>query len=249
MNGADIALLSGAGLTAGAINSVAGGGSLVSFPAMVATGMPTLSANVTNIIAVMPGYIGSTVGYRAELQGQRARATRLGVAITLGAFVGTAVLLVAPDGAFEILAPFLVLVACAALAYQPRIVAWTKSRHLGEGSRALPVIAFAGGIYGGYFGAGLGIMLLALLTAFVEDDIQRLNAVKGVLSLIVSLAAALVLAVFGPVHWDACAIVAVTSLAGGRFGVVVAKRLQPQTLRYAVASYGVVVAAVLLVKL
>jgi uncharacterized membrane protein YfcA len=246
MTGADAALLAGAGLAAGAINSVAGGGSLVSFPALIATGMPTLSANVTNLIAVTPGYVGGTLGYRDELRGQRARAQRLGVAVVLGALAGAAILLVAPDDAFDLLAPFLVLVACAALAFQPRLVRAARARHLDERASALPLIAFAGGIYGGYFGAGLGIMLLALLSAFVDDDLQRLNAIKGVLSLVVSVAAALVLAVLGPVRWGACAIIAVTSLLGGRAGVVLAKRLQPQTLRYAVASYGVVVATVLL---
>jgi uncharacterized membrane protein YfcA len=247
MSLADAVLLAFAGLAAGAINSVAGGGSLVSFPAMIATGMPTLSANVTNLIAVTPGYVGGSIGYRAELRGQAARARRLGVAMVLGALVGSVILLVAPASAFDVVAPVLILVACAALAFQPRIVAAARSRRLDEHSPALPALAFAGGIYGGYFGAGLGIMTLALLAAFIDDDLQRLNAVKGVLSLVVSIAAALVVGVFGPVHWDACAVVAATSLLGGRFGVVVAKRLAAQTLRYAVAAYGLVVAIALVV--
>jgi len=244
VSGADAALLAVAGLAAGAINSVAGGGSLVSFPAMVATGMSTLSANVTNLLAVTPGYVGGTLGYRAELAGQRARVRRLGVVVVAGALVGSAVLLLAPASAFDFVAPFLVLVACAALAFQPRLVA--AARGLPERAITLPL--FAGGVYGGYFGAGLGIMLLALLAAFVDDDLQRLNAAKGVLSLFVSLAAALVLVAFGPVHWDAFAIVAATSLVGGRLGVGVAKRLEPQVLRSVVAAYGVVVAVLLLAR-
>lgn len=245
-------VLAAAGLAAGAINSVAGGGSLVSFPAMLAIGMPTLTANATNLIAVTPGYVGGTIGYRDRLDGQAARIRRYGSAVMAGAILGSAILLVAPASAFDALAPFCVLAACGLLVAQPRL---TKARAAndptaaaGESSPVLLSVMFLGGIYGGYFGAGLGIMLLALLAVFVPEDLQRLNALKGVLSLLVSIAAALLLGIFGPVDWTACAIVAVASLAGGRLGVVVAKRLPAQTLRYTVAAYGTVVAVVLLVR-
>lgn len=240
------ALLAAAGLAAGVINTVGGGGSLVSFPALLAAGYPTLTANVTNIIAVTPGYVGGSLGYRSELQGQAARIKRLGVAIVAGAMVGTAILLLAPASAFDSVAPFCVLLACAVLVAQPRLV----RRHDGaRGDQAAGLFAamFAGGIYGGYFGAGLGIMILALLAVFVDEDMQRLNAAKGVLSLIVSLAAASVIGVFGPVDWAACGVVAAANLVGGRLGVLVARRLAPQTMRLTVAAYGTVVAVVLLV--
>lgn len=243
-------VLAVAGLAAGAINSVAGGGSLVSFPAMLAIGIPTLSANATNLIAVTPGYVGGTLGYRAQLEGQGARVRRYGAVVMAGAVAGSAILLVAPASAFDALAPFLVLVACGLLVAQPRLA---RARAAGadghdESSPVLLGAVFLGGVYGGYFGAGLGIMLLALLAVFVPEDLQRLNALKGVLSLLVSIAAAVLLGLFGPVDWTACLIVAVASLVGGRLGVVVAKRLAPQTLRYTVASYGTVVAIVLLVR-
>lgn len=239
-------LLAAAGLAAGAINSVAGGGSLVSFPALLLAGYPTLTANATNLIAVTPGYVGGTIGYRDELEGQARRIRLLGAVVVAGAFTGTAILLIAPASAFKAVAPFCVLVACGLLVAQPRLVR-AHDAVLGDRSPVLLGATFAGGIYGGYFGAGLGIMLLALLAVFVDDDMQRLNALKGVLSLVVSLAAASVLGIFGPVNWAACGIIAATSLVGGRLGVVVARRLSAQVLRLSVAAYGTVVAVVLLV--
>lgn len=242
---AHAALLLVAGFGAGAVNSVAGGGSLLSFPALLAIGTPALTANATNLIAVTPGYIGGTVGYRAQLTGQGDRVRRLGAVVMAGAVVGSAILLVAPASAFDAVAPFCVLAACALLVAQPRLTRLGTAG--GAHGRGLLPAVFAGGIYGGYFGAGLGIMLLALLAVFVVDELQRLNALKGVLSLLVSLAAALLLAVFGPVDWTAGALIAASSLVGGRLGVGVARRLAPQTLRYTVAAYGTVVAVVLLV--
>ncbi len=242
---AHAALLLVAGLGAGAVNSVAGGGSLLSFPALLLTGAPALTANATNLIAVTPGYVGGTVGYRPQLAGQGPRVRRLGVVVMAGAVAGSGILLVTPARSFDAVAPFCVLAACALLVAQPRLVALGTGPH--EHGRGLLPAVFVGGVYGGYFGAGLGIMLLALLALFIEEDLQRLNALKGVLSLLVSLAAAVLLALFGPVDWDACALIAVASLVGGRLGVGVARRLAPQTLRYAVAAYGTLVATVLLV--
>jgi uncharacterized membrane protein YfcA len=238
-------LLLVAGFGAGAVNSVAGGGSLLSFPALLAIGAPALTANATNLIAVTPGYVGGTVGYRPQLTGQSARVRRLGAVVMAGAVAGSAILLLTPASSFDAVAPFCVLAACGLLVAQPRLTQLGTGPH--EHGRGLLPAVFAGGVYGGYFGAGLGIMLLALLAVFIEEDLQRLNALKGVLSLLVSLAAAVLLAVFGPVDWVACAIIAAASLVGGRLGVGVARRLAPQTLRYSVAAYGTVVAIVLLV--
>ena len=250
MSPGTVVLLAAAGLAAGAINTVAGGGSLVSFPALLLAGYPTLTANATNLIAVTPGYIGGTLGYRRELAGQSHRVRRLGAAAGLGALAGTVILLTTPEHAFEAVVPYLVLLAVVLLLAQPHLV---RARHARvgaaprEGGPLLLGSIFLGGIYGGYFGAGLGIMLLALMAILIEDDLQRLNAVKGVLSLIVSLAAAVVLAVFGPVDWRACAIIAVASLLGGRLGAGVARRMSPVVLRRVVAVYGAGVAVALLV--
>jgi hypothetical protein len=240
------ALLAGAGLGAGAVNAVAGGGSLISFPALLAAGYPSITANVTNAIAVLPGYVGGSLAYRRELAGQAGRIRALALTSAAGAAAGAALLLVSPASVFEAIVPWLILIACGLLAAQPRVAAATRARRR-RSPLALHLAVFAATVYGGYFGAGLGIVLLAILGVFVDDGLQRLNALKGVLSLVVAVATAAGFALFGPVAWDAAAIVGVTCLAGGALGVGVARRLPARVLRGAVIAYGVGVAIVLLV--
>ncbi len=241
------ALLAAAGLGAGAVNAVAGGGSLISFPALLAAGYPSITANVTNSIAVLPGYVGGSLAYRRELGGQAARIRALALTSGAGAAAGAALLLVSPASVFEAIVPWLILAACGLLAVQPRVAAAARRRRENS-SPALHAAVFAATVYGGYFGAGLGIMLLAILGVFVDDELQRLNALKGVLSLLVAVVTAVGFAVFGPVAWDAAAIVGVTCLIGGALGVGVARRLSAAVLRGAVIAYGVAVAIVLLVS-
>lgn len=248
MTGGEAALLAAGGTAAGAINAVAGGGSLVSFPALLLAGYGSLTANVTNSIAVTPGYLASSYGYRARLTGQAARVARFGGTVAAGALVGTVLLLVAPASTFDAIVPFLVLIACGLLAAQPRLARRREARGAGHAGARLDASLFLASIYGGYFGAGLGIVFLALLGTFIPDDLQRLNALKGVLSLVVATAAAISLALFGPVAWPAAAVVAVGSLAGGRIGAVVAQRLPPDALRRVIVAYGVVVAIILLLR-
>ena len=241
-----MALLAAAGLGAGAVNAVAGGGSLVSFPALLAAGYPSITANVTNSIAVLPGYVGGTLAYRRELGGQAARIRALALTSALGAATGAALLLVSPASVFEAIVPWLILAACGLLAVQPRVAAAAQGPRA-RSPLALHAAVLAASVYGGYFGAGLGIMLLAILGVFVDDELQRLNALKGVLSLLVAVVTAVGFALFGPVAWDAAAIVGVTCLAGGVLGVSVARRLSARVLRGVVIAYGVSVAIVLLV--
>jgi uncharacterized membrane protein YfcA len=243
VDGLEWVLLLAAGFAAGMVNAVAGGGSLLSFPALLAVGFPPVTANVTNLIAVLPGYAGGSVAYREELRGQRRRIEVLGGLSALGAGAGSALLLVGPDDVFEALAPWLILVACGALAARPLVAAG----HAKRSPAPLYALVAIGAVYGGYFGAGLGIMLLAILGALLPDDLQRLNALKGVLSLVVAVAAAIVVAVFGPVDWGAAGAMAGASLLGGHVGVGVARRLDERVLRWAIVGYGVVVAVVLLV--
>src|SRR3954452_4454908 len=243
-------LLVAAGFAAGAVNAIAGGGSLISFPALLAAGLPPVTANVTNAVAVLPGYLGGTLAYRNELEGQCGRAIALGVTTAVGAVAGAALLLVSSEGLFEAIVPFLMLAACALLAAQPAL-----SRRLGPGSSGggehrsprLHAGAFFSAVYGGYFGAGLGIMLLAVLALSLDDDLQRLNALKGLLSFVIGLAAVAVFVAFGPVRWAAALIMAVASFAGGHAGVAVARRLPANVLRGLVIAFGVVVSIVLLV--
>lgn len=234
-------LLAAAGMAAGGVNAIAGGGSLISFPALLAVGYPTVSANVTNTVALWPGYIGGAVGYRAELSGQRGRAIAFSVTSVVGAVVGCLLLLVTPDGVFTALVPILIVVASLLLAVQP----WLKKRLTASerlsgrhNQLLLHGGIFFGGVYGAYFGAGLGVMLLGILGVFVPDDLQRVNAVRAVLSLVINTVAFAAFAAFGPVRWYAVAVMAVASLAGGFAGARVARRLSPRLLRGVIVTFG-----------
>ncbi len=247
MDAGTIVLLAGAGFGAGGVNAVAGGGSLISFPALLAAGYPSVTANVTNSVAVLPGYVGGSLAYRPELSGQRARIRALAPTSVAGTAAGAALLLLSPASLFDAVVPWLILAACALLALQPRAAAIAQRK---RGRRGSTPIALHGGlflaaVYGGYFGAGLGIMLLALLGILLPDDLQRLNALKGVLSLVIALVAAVVFAIFGPIAWDAALVVGAASLVGGAAGVRVARRLPAAVLRGVVIAYGVVVAIAL----
>jgi len=239
------ALLAGAGFGAGVVNAVAGGGSLITFPALLAAGYPSVTANVTNAVAVLPGYVGGSLAYRRELGDQVARIRALALTSALGAAGGAALLLVSPASVFEAVVPWLILAACGLLAVQPRVAAAARRGRASPSPLALHGALFAATVYGGYFGAGLGIMLLAILGVFVDDGLQRHNALKGFLSLLVAVVGAVGFAIFGPIAWDAAAIVGVTCLLGGVAGVGVARRLPAAVLRAVVIAYGVSVAIVL----
>ncbi|WP_272476697.1 sulfite exporter TauE/SafE family protein [Baekduia alba] len=248
MNAADGALLAAAGVVTGAINAVAGGGSLISFPAMLATGLSPLSANVSNLIATLPGYVSAAATSREELAGQRARVRALAAAGAVGAAVGTTLLLVGPADTFAVLAPWLILLACALLAIQPFVSRWvSRSAHHTAPTRLVVSVGIAS-IYGGYFGAGLGIILLAALGLTLDEPLQKLNAIKQVLSLTVAIVSAVGVALFGPVSWLSVLVVGAGTLVGGRLGVGVARRLPERVLRGAVIGLGVTVAVVLLVR-
>lgn len=245
------ALLAVAGFLAGAVNAVAGGGSLISFPALLAVGYPPVAANVTNQVAVLPGYVGGSVAYRRELRGQRARLLALSLTTAVGALLGAALVVVLPASAFERAVPWLVLIACAVLAAQPalsRRISLPEDPAAQHRSPRLHALQFTASVYGGYFGAGLGIMLLAVLAFGLGDTLQRLNALKGVLSLLVSVVSAVVFALLAPVAWGAAVVMAATTYAGGQAGVILARRLNATLLRAVVLVFGVVVALWLLIS-
>jgi uncharacterized membrane protein YfcA len=249
---ADVALLAGAGLVAGAVNALAGGGSLVSFPALLAVGYPSVQANVTNTVALFPGYAGSVAGGRRELVGQSGRIRSLAVTSVLGAVVGAVLLLTTPGDVFRRVVPYLILMACALLLVQPRLKALVQRRTGSDGAahRSAPLQAtvFLASVYGAYFGAGLGVMLLGLLGVFLSERLQQVNAVKNVLSLIINTVALVAFGLFGPVAWSAVLVVALASLVGGFGGARLARRIPAGALRVAVVVYGVVIAVVLLVR-
>ena len=243
-------MLALAGFVAGAINAAAGGGSLVTFPALIAVGYPPLVANVTNNVAVSPGYATGAWGYRGELRGQRGRIAPLAAVSAFGSLVGVGLILVSSQRAFDGIVPFLVLAACALLAAQPAIGRKVGDR-TGEGGRP-GVGALVGqtlaAVYGGYFGAALGVAVLALLGLFFDDTLQRLNALKALLQLVIGGTAALGFALLTPVAWGAAGIVGPASLAGGLVGARLAKRVSDRVLRGGIIAYGVVAAVWLFLR-
>ncbi|MGE3961958.1 MAG: sulfite exporter TauE/SafE family protein [Dehalococcoidia bacterium] len=252
MDLAEYAFLAVAAFVAGAINAVAGGGSLVSFPALVAVGYTAKVANITNTVALWPGYVGGSIGYAAQLSGQRRRVLILTAPSILGAIVGSAILLYTPASSFEAIVPFLILFAAGLMAVQTRLAAFV-ARHRPERADAdlnIEVLAaiFVLAIYGAYFGAGLGILTLAVLGILLPDDLHRSNALKGLLSAIINAAAVVYFAFFGPVEWVPAAVMAVAALAGGYYGVGAARKLPAKYLRLVVITYAVIVAIVILVR-
>lgn len=245
-----VVLLAVAGFVAGALNAAAGGGSLVTFPALIAVGYPPLIANVTNNVAVFPGYVTGALGYREGLRGQGHRILPLAIVSASGGLAGVALILASSESAFEGIVPFLVLAACALLALQPLLGRWMGKRSglrekPGAGSMVGMTVA---GIYGGYFSAALGVAVLALLGLFFEDSLQRLNALKATLQLVIGATAALGFALLTPVDWTAAAIIGATSLVGGRMGARLAQRVSDRALRGGIVAYGVVAALWLFIR-
>lgn len=243
-----------AAFIAGAINAVAGGGSLVSFPALVAVGYSSKTANVTNSVALWPGYLSGSYGYRGELRRQRARIVALAMPSVLGALAGSGLLLSTPTNAFDVIVPFLILFACVLMLVQERMAKFALAHRLSSESDdhvpwTLLAAIFALAVYGAYFGAGLGIMTLAVLGILLPDDIQHSNALKGLLSALINAVAVVYFAVWGPVRWAPALVMAIGALGGGYLGVGVARRLGRGPLRAAVVSYGVIVAGVMLYRL
>jgi uncharacterized membrane protein YfcA len=242
-----------AAFAAGAINAVAGGGSLVSFPALLAAGYSAKVANVTNTVALWPGYIGGSLGYRGELRRQRPRVIALAVPSVIGSLVGSAILLLTPEAAFAAIVPYLILFACGVMAFQePLANLARRGRPRDAGDPAItPLllgVVFVLAIYGAYFGGGLGIIMLAALAILLPDDLQHSNALKGLLSAVINFAAVAAFALFGPVAWGAVVIMAAGALAGGYLGVGLARRLGQRWLRIAVIAYGTTAALILLIR-
>jgi uncharacterized membrane protein YfcA len=235
------------GLLSGAVNAVAGGGSLLVFPALLAVGLPPLAANVTNSVAQWPGYAGIVLGTRTELAGQRSRLLSTSGVAMLGSGVGCALLLLLPGAVFNTVVPVLVLLASLLLALGPRLRRWIGEPEPGAPDRRavlLPAVFFAA-VYGGYFGGALGVILIATLSLCTHDSLVRLNAVKGALSLVIATVTVAVFALGAPVNWVAAALIAPSTLLGGYLGARVARRLPEPVLRWSVVLLGLAVAVYL----
>jgi hypothetical protein len=246
MNAGQLVLVSGAGLIGGFVNSIAGGGSLLLFPALVASGMGTVSANVTNSVALWPGYIGNVVALGPDDRpGRSAWPTFLAAAV--GACAGCALLLLTPASAFDVVVPFLVIGASLLLAFQPRIKVALGGR-AADHRWELRGGAFLGAVYGGYFGGGLGVILMALLGLTVVASLARVNALKGALQLLIASVSLVIFALFGPVDWLAALLIAPLSLIGGVLGGRLVRRLSEPVLRAFVVTFGLAVGVWLAVR-
>lgn len=241
----------GAGVAAGTINTVVGSGTLITFPTLIGFGYPPVLANVSNNVGLVPGALSGIHGYRAELTGQRARMLRLGSASLLGGVAGAILLLVLPQSAFKAIVPVLIAIALVMVIAQPRLSKVVAARQrAGEstatdtrsqtGGPILWAIVFLTGIYGGYFGAAQGILLLGLLGITFTDDLQRINAVKNVLACVVNAVAAVVFIAATHIDWAVAALIAAGSIIGGQIGARAGRRLPPWGLRAVIICVGIV---------
>jgi uncharacterized membrane protein YfcA len=254
MSLSDVALLLVAGLAAGTVNAIAGGGSLITFPALIAIGLGPVPANVTNSVAVFPGYVASVAGSRADLadlarEGSRRSLLALIPTAVVGSAVGCALLLATPARAFEVVVPFLVLAAAGVLAFQQRlrqVVGHPRTLSYRRRQVSLHAMVAGGAVYGGYFGAALGVMLVAALGLVLDETLARVTALKNAMSAVVGLVTVLVFAVFGRVDWVDVLILAPATITGGYLGARIARRLPARVLRAMIVTFGVTVGLVLL---
>ena len=239
-----------AGMGAGAVNAVIGSGSLITFPTLLAVGLPPVTANVSSNIGLVPGSIAGSLGFRRELKGQGTRVRTLAMGSGSGGLLGATLLLVLPSDVFDTIVPILVLLACFLMIIQPRLSRWVAARRP-EGARDVGIapvaVAFAAGIYGGYFGAAQGVILIAMLAVLVPDDMVRTNALKNVLAGVVNGVAAVVFIIFAHPNWAAVGLVAVGAAIGGTLGASVGRHIPSTVLRAMVVVLGIGVAIKLIV--
>jgi uncharacterized membrane protein YfcA len=244
---AEAGFLAISGIVAGTASSAGAIGSLISYPVLLAVGIPPLAANVTNSVSVVGIGVGSTLGSRPELRGTGRRLARWSVLTCSGALVGVALLLLTPAGFFAWIVPFLIALASLLLLFQPRISAWREGRAGGH-RRLLIAGLSAVSIYDGYFGAASGVMMLALLLLTVESNLARANALKNALLGIADVVAAVAFAIFGPVHWGAALPLGLGFLLGGVLGPRITRRVPSHVLRTVIATAGLGLAVWLLVQ-
>jgi uncharacterized protein len=234
--------IAAAGMAAGTINTVVGSGTLITFPVLLAFGYAPVTANVTNTLGLVPGSASGAYGYREELRGQWRRTGRLACASLTGGVCGAVLLLVLPAAAFKAIVPVFIAVALVLVVLQPRLSAWLARSGQEPTPRAgWTVLAgvFATGVYGGYFGAAQGILLLAILGLGLPESLQRINAVKNLLAGLVNLVAAVIFVFVAHIAWGAAALIAVGAAAGGVIGARVGRRLPPAVLRGVIVVVGV----------
>jgi uncharacterized protein len=248
---AEVVCFALAGTAAGTINTVVGSGTLITFPVLLAFGYAPVTANVTNTVGLVPGSVSGAIGYRRELVGQRSRALQLGSMSVLGGITGAVLLLVLPGSAFKAIVPVFIAIALVLTVAQPRISRAVRSREIDLGRPGHPGTAlavFLTGVYGGYFGAAQGIILLAILGVALTQDLQRTNALKNVLAGLVNGVAGLYFVFAAHVDWGPAAIIAGAAILGGQLGSRYGRRLPPAGLRALIVLVGISAIVQLLVK-
>ncbi|MBB5934314.1 sulfite exporter TauE/SafE family protein [Streptomyces zagrosensis] len=252
MEALEAVVIGGAGIVAGAMNAVVGSGTLITFPTLLAFGYPPVLANVSNNIGLVPGSASAAYGYRRELRGQRGRVLRLATASLLGGLIGALVLLKLPASAFDAVVPVLILIACVLVLLQPRLNRWVSNRKGSRRSRDGGVPVWCGvlgtGMYGGYFGAAQGVLMMGLFGAVLDEDLQRLNAVKNVLSCLVNGIAAVVFIAAANVSWPAAGVIAVGSTLGGMLGARIGRKLSPAVLRGIIVAVGLTASVTVILR-
>jgi hypothetical protein len=240
-----------AAVGAGAVNALAGGGTLITFPTLIAVGIPAIMANVTNTVALCPGYFGATLAQSKDLCGQKRRLWLLMPTGAVGGVIGGYLLLNTGERLFRDLVPFLILLASGLLAVQDPVRAWLlrRSGQAKTSSEFWAVLAVGlAAIYGGYFGAGLSVIILSVLGLTLDDNLTRLNALKQAIAFSTNIAAAIFFIFSGKVVWPVALAMAVGALLGGALGGKLAGRIKPATLRWVVVVIGVAVALIYLVR-
>jgi uncharacterized membrane protein YfcA len=242
MSFGEVVAIACAGLAAGTINTVVGSGTLITFPVLLAFGYAPVTANVSNTIGLVPGSVSGAIGYRSELAGQRRRAIRLGTMSVLGGITGAVLLLVLPASAFKAIVPVFIALALVLVVLQPRIrdrLAERRIDAIHERGLVVALAIYLTGVYGGYFGAAQGILLLGILGATLAQDLHRTNALKNVLAGLTNGVAGVYFIFAAHVDWAPAAIIAATSVLGAQLGARYGRRLPPAALRALIVVVGV----------
>lgn len=244
-----VLLLVGAGFAAGFVNAVAGGGTLLSFPALLAGGLPAIMANATNTLALWPGSLAGAWAYRRRLRDNYRLIWIYGVPSLVGGMAGAVLLLATSERLFRAIVPYLILLACGLLALHEPIGRWLSERarlHPRRHAAILWVCQLLIGVYGGYFGAGIGILMLAAMAVFLPEDLQTANALKTLLAALINAAATVYFVASGTIHYPSAALVGAAAVVGGYVGARLAQRLPARWLRALVIACGVGIAGYLL---
>ncbi|MFI5621106.1 sulfite exporter TauE/SafE family protein [Streptomyces sp. NPDC051567] len=244
-----------AGIGAGTINTIVGSGTLITFPVLLATGLPPVTANVSNTLGLVPGSLSGAIGYRKELRGQRARVLRLGAVSLVGGLAGAVLLVTLPSDSFDTIVPVLIALALVLVVLQPRLAKALRRRQEAagdtghpDGGPALLTGMLLSSAYGGYFGAAQGVLYLGLMGLLLHEDLQRVNAVKNVVAVLVNSVAALFFLFVAEFDWTAVVLIALGSTLGGQIGAKVGRRLPPTALRAVIVVVGALAIVQLLLR-